>query len=601
MRKSQHPVSRNTTPASGNRLKPGLAFIVAIAAAGFAVFEASTDKSMDFSKQLAGFECSAGDKSCSGNSVDVKEAAIAGPVRGIFDNPGTEDEVQDDSVNSTVAEADQRTSSDLARPGSTVAELCATSLESSNYYCRTEPDDAIFQAAGADADTDAVSGHTISGRVLTTEGRGVAGVKIVAAAERLNDKLDFRRSGTPRFWTMSDALGAYSLDGLPDGEYTIRTSTHGPYQSARISARAGVGYADIVVARNTEAVVEGRVFGSEGEPLEGVTVLPYLLGQASVLTGDDGRFRLPVTLNPTIDAFALRYQRPGYEEQISKVALGRVGHASESFVEVIMHPVESWTTLEGTVYSDTGDTLAGRTVELRPRLTQRTYKTITDRDGKYSFPIVEAPANYQLIVFGGADHKDHEQRLRMTVDTTELDIVVESYEFGEVSGQLVNANGEPIPNFDLVFRNTSSRKPNSVVSTDDYGNFKILSAPAGDFVLASQSTPSILVQGLHLWADERLHLPLVLDWGQHEIRGLVIDSQGNPVPASRIVLHWSHHEGGITTRATRRTAADTQGHFAFSNLGPGPHLLQINASGFSPVDMDHDLSLQGYEVTVKLN
>jgi hypothetical protein len=118
---------------------------------------------------------------------------------------------------------------------------------------------------------------------------------------------------------------------------------------------------------------------------------------------------------------------------------------------------------------------------------------------------------------------------------------------------------------------------------------------------ASQSNPSILVQGLHLKSGDKLHLPLVLDWGDHEIRGIVVDGHGNPVPASRIVLQWAHQVDGITTRATRRTTADTQGHFAFNNLGPGPHSLQIDAPGFPTVDIDHDLSRQGYGVTVRLN
>jgi hypothetical protein len=119
--------------------------------------------------------------------------------------------------------------------------------------------------------------------------------------------------------------------------------------------------------------------------------------------------------------------------------------------------------------------------------------------------------------------------------------------------------------------------------------------------MASQSAPSILVQGLHLEPGDKMHLPLVLDWGEHEIRGSVVDTRGNPVPASRIVLQWSYQADGITTSATRRTAADTQGHFAFSNLGPGPHSLQVAAPGFPTVDIDHDLRRQGYDLTVRLN
>ncbi len=177
-------------------------------------------------------------------------------------------------------------------------------------------------------------------------------------------------------------------------------------------------------------VAEGQVLTAAGEPLEGVTVLPILLGQPSVLTGDDGRFRLTVTLKPAINSFTLRFQRPGYREQSGKVQLQHPGAPNGAVVNVVMHPVESWTALNGTVYSDSGETLAGRTVELRPRSAQRTYNTTTDRHGKYTFPIVESPADYRLIVFGGADHKDYQQPVHMRVDTAELNVRAAPYAFG---------------------------------------------------------------------------------------------------------------------------------------------------------------------------
>jgi hypothetical protein len=57
-------------------------------------------------------------------------------------------------------------------------------------------------------------------------------------------------------------------------------------------------------------------------------------------------------------------------------------------------------------------------------------------------------------------------------------------------------------------------------------------------------------------------------------------------------------EGGVTTTTTRRTRSDAQGVFNFSNLGPGPHLLQIDSLGRRPVKMTHDVSREGYFVQV---
>ena len=196
---------------------------------------------------------------------------------------------------------------------------------------------------------------------------------------------------------------------------------------------------------------------------------------------------------------------------------------------------------------------------------------------------------------------DYQQQVHVTTDIGELNVVAKTYEFGEVSGQILNTNGLPIADFDLVLRNTKSQKPNKLVSTDELGNFEVPFAPAGELVIASRSEPSLLVQGLRLRSGENLYLPLVLDWGEHEIRGVVVDAQGIPVPASRVVLQWANQADDIKTRAIRRTTSDMQGQFAFGNLGPGPHSLRIDAPGFSTVDMIHDLSRDGYELEVRLN
>jgi hypothetical protein len=165
----------------------------------------------------------------------------------------------------------------------------------------------------------------------------------------------------------------------------------------------------------------------------------------------------------------------------------------------------------------------------------------------------------------------------------------------------VNQNGFPIPDFELVLKNVESRNPVAVVRTDSLGNFEIPAAPAGELVFSSVSTPSVLMKGLHLEPGQRVDMPMVLDWGGHSIRGQVVDSRGNPVPASRVVLNWSHRDERLDTQTTRRTATDVHGRFAFSNLGPGPHSLKVDAPGFLGVDIDHDLSRQGYGLTVRLN
>jgi hypothetical protein len=494
----------------------------------------------------------------------------------------------------------------LSEPGYTLAELCALS-NGAHLSCERGRYDGGFIPAGMeDAGSRYLpaSGASIAGQVVTADGAGLSGVIIVATPDRLADEMLEAHAGRLRFRTATDLLGKYSLDGLPEGEYTLRTGAHGPYPAARLAARTGVDYADFVLARNLTAMVTGRVVTETGEPLEGVTVLPRLTGQASVLSGYDGFFQLRVALKPGIRHFGVRLQRPGFREAAVGVQLEPAPEYDTDLageLDVVLHGVEAWTSLRGTVRSDGGDPLPGRVVELRPRDARQVLRVTTDRAGGYAFPYLESPADYQLVVFGGAGYRDHAEAVRLTVDTGELDVVIASHEFGRLTGRLLNANGVPVPDFELVFRSEGSRQPDALVSTDAAGNFEIASAPAGAFVVASQSTPAMMVQGMRLERGQELYLPLVLDWGQHELRGTVVDARGNPVPASRVLLQWTYEQDGVTTRATRRTAADTQGHFAFGNLGPGPHSLRIDAPGFRGVDLSHDLSRQGYDVTVRLN
>lgn len=611
MDKSRRRMPGKATPRSGLRITLVAALALAAFAAGYLAFEPDDLWSADVVGKLTEPHCNQ-DRDADADwtpacvqfttSTDIPQVLPAEALDTLTDSASGSH--QEKGENNTLASGrfrdDVRSNLRDVRPGYTLAELCSIGLGDGRQRCQTGRYDGDIVVAEPGTAPGSPSGYTIAGQVLTTDGDGLQGVPIVATPERLKAERT-PSSGTLRFWTVSNSRGAYSLDGLPDGEYTIRSSAHGPYQSARISARAGVNYADLVVSRNSAVLVEGQVYTAEGGPLEGVRVLPLVLGQPSVLTGNDGRFQMSVALKPTIRSFGLRFQRPGYHEQTGRVEFQPHAASTAAATDVVMHPVESWTSVNGTVYSDSGEPLAGRTVELRPRSAQQSYSTTTDRWGRYTFPAVECPADYRLIVFGGADHRDYQEQVHVTADMGQLDVAAESYEFGEVTGRLVNANGVPVTEFELLLRNTGSRRPHTLVSTDEFGNFEIPAAPAGELVVASQSTPSILVQGLYLQPGDSLHLPLVLDWGEHEIRGVVVDARGNPVPASRVLLQWTHEARGITASSTRRTASDTQGQFAFSNLGPGPHSLRVDAPGFSAIAIEHDLSRQGYGVTVRLN
>ena len=485
-------------------------------------------------------------------------------------------------------------------PGHTLVELCAGSPTLAVSHCQAHTTGDLHALAAAGGNTDEEEGSSISGHVLSAEGQSLEGVSVVALPDRLEDD-SIKVTEQLRFWTVTDSVGAYSFSGLPAGEYTIRSARQGPYQPARVSARTGVDYADLVMNRNLELIVGGQVVGNFGEPIEGATVFPALLGQPSVQTGLDGRFELPLSIKPEVASLTLRFRMAGYREQSARIKLGGYPDSTTEEVRVVMDTVQSWTSLEGMVTDDAGEPLVGRRVELWPKQGRQTQSTTTDGAGRYAFSFVEAPADYRLVVTGGDGFKDVGKEVYVTTQMNDVDLIANAYQAGTVTGQLANQDGTPIADFQLVLRHVESYEPNAVVSTDSLGYFEIPEAPSGELVISSLSSPAVLVKGLELRPGERKHLPLVLDWGGHSIQGQVVDPGGNPVPASRVILNWSHRDELLNTQATRRTATDSHGRFAFSNLGPGPHSIKVDAPGFLGVDIDHDLSRQGYDLTVRLN
>ena len=485
-------------------------------------------------------------------------------------------------------------------PGHTLAELCVVAPDAAVSHCQALTAAGLRSLTDTSDSSDENREPSISGRVLSADGQPLERVSLVAQPERLDDEA-IALSANLRFWTTSDAFGAYSFSGLPAGEYMIRSARQGPYLPARVSARSGVDYADLIMSRRLDIRIEGQVVDRFGQPLEGVIVLPTLLGQPSATTGSDGRFELPLSAQPDVSSINLRFQMAGYKDQSSKVVVSGHPEPVADEIKVGMDMVDSWTSLKGMVTDDGGQPLAGRRVELRPKAGSQAQSTTTDEKGRYAFAFVEAPADYRLVVSGGSGFKDVKQDIAVTATGKEFNVATERFETGAVAGQLVNQHGSPIADFEFLLKNVDSIEPNAVVRTDSLGNFKIANAPAGDLVISSVSTPSVLIKGLQLEPGELIHVSMMLDWGDHSIRGQVVDPTGIPVPASRVVLNWSHRDETLDMYTTRRTATDSEGRFAFSNLGPGPHSLKVDAPGFLSVDIDHDLSREGYNLTVRLN
>jgi hypothetical protein len=542
-------------------------------------------------------------------SVDPLASSATGLVRGT-------------SVDASLTASDQSTFSDLAsatfRPRAvtrerylTVSERCDLGLGDARLRCGVGVSlGGPTSARGAD---DPSPGLSISGRVITAEGYGIPGVTLIAsrigavADTGESDSSQVRTARYTRYRAVSGADGSYQFADIPDGDYTIRNNKHDDYGSVRITVRAGVQYADLVLEEERRFVIEGRVTDEYGLALGQVAVLPLVVGAPSVRTDRSGWYALPVSITPGAGSVTLRFEAPGFRETSLTARLPRRSNADDSASEARialdakLQSIELTTNVRGTVVGAGKEPIAGRVVELIAVDGHSRHQAVTDRAGHYEFPIIAAPLRYELRVGGAPDFADYREVIGVSRYDYEFDVVMEPYEFGTLRGRFINSDGTPIPGIELGLRNTASAGNNASLKSDALGNFVVEHVPAGTAVLNSAAMPSFHVRGLTVEPASESNVDVVLDWGTHELSGRVVDRYGRALPGSSVVVRWSHEADGIKSTATRRAATDAQGHFRFFELGPGPHSLVVDAPGFATATFDHDMSQDGYSVTVRVN
>ncbi len=79
---------------------------------------------------------------------------------------------------------------------------------------------------------------------------------------------------------------------------------------------------------------------------------------------------------------------------------------------------------------------------------------------------------------------------------------------------------------------------------------------------------------------------LVLDVGNLQMAGRVLDNQGNPIAAATIALTWELLDNGLVHRSLRRTTSSADGSFLFTQLGGVARELSVTASGFQTALME---------------
>ncbi len=445
--------------------------------------------------------------------------------------------------------------------------------------------------------------YAIGGRVLNRAGEALAGIELIATARRL--------FGLPPGMAIppservhravSGADGGYQFQQVADGEYQIRTLANDGYAPAQITVRAGVDFADLVLAGQRVLQVTGKVANTLGEPLAGVQVTPRIIGARGAYTGEAGDYQLRLEMKENAGSLSVSFQRDGYQQQRRQLNQPRWQGANVTTVDVVLAPVEALAAVAGQVRGTTDEPVAAATVQLYSPQRKRRYRAVTDDAGRFVLPEVEVSGDYQLVVQPQGGYREHqENNLDINAEGLQLAIRLEYEGAGtRLTGQMLDVEGNPIPHYNLTLR-SKDRPWSTEVISDAQGYYSVEGAPEGELLFETRSLPHFTISGVRLSADTEQHLPLILDLGPHELRGLVVDSQGYPVAVPAIAVSWSQLNNGVHSRASRQTAADATGQFRVTGLGAGSHMISLDAPGFQGVRLIHDAIKHGDQVVVRL-
>jgi acyl dehydratase len=162
------------------------------------------------------------------------------------------------------------------------------------------------------------------------------------------------------------------------------------------------------------------------------------------------------------------------------------------------------------------------------------------------------------------------------------EIVLERLGVGAVYGQMVDQRGRPVPNFTLTVGSANAPGEAVTVTSDSQGFFFAEEVPEGRLRIQSMSFPRFVTSGVTLAAGSEVEVQSVLDIGDAQLTGRVVDDSGSAVNGARVVASWVQRDGFVTHESLRKTLTDQTGDFSFAGLGRGARDLSVQASGFEP-------------------
>lgn len=232
---------------------------------------------------------------------------------------------------------------------------------------------------------------------------------------------------------------------------------------------------------------------------------------------------------------------------------------------------------------------------------QKIYTATTDHRGEFLFDAIPPGNNYRLEVLSSGTYLGIlVDSFAISIDMPLVMLTLDSIELVTVDGMIVDVDNAPVANFEMLVQNVGIAYPGRRIISDSSGFFHLAGFPGGELQISTRGAEHFKISGISLNSNMYRNLTLVLDKGGYHLSGWVSDEFDAPITQARVTLTSILNREDYQSSSYRSRVTDSNGVFAFAELGGQEHLLSIDAIGYETRQINYRFQSFSDDLEIKL-